>query len=106
MSPEPRVPMAVDYTAQDHDNYAMLALAVIKSAIADLGRHEPDIDHAEALDFVLHRVNDPENIWGIMARFIGYRPLTLARLQQLVRKPRQGRKPQAKRPALRKELGL
>jgi len=106
MSAEPRVSVAVDYGAQDHDNYAMLALAVIKSAIADLGRHEPDIDHAEALDFVLHRINDPENIWGIMTRSIGYRPLTLARLQQLVRKPRQGRKPQAARPALRKELGL
>jgi hypothetical protein len=106
MSLEPRLSVAVDYTAQDHDNYAMLALAVIKSAIADLGRHEPDIDHAEALDFVLHRVNDPENIWGIMARSVGYRPLTLTRVQQLIRKPRRGRKPQATRPALRKELGL
>jgi len=92
---EPRQKWVIDYAHQDHELYVRLALHVIWGAIADLGRKDPECEQADALDFLLVRVNEPENLWGELSRGAGAKPLKVESLAALVRKARLTKAPPA-----------
>jgi len=85
---QPRQQWVIDYTCQDHDDYVRLAHHVIWRATADLWSKEKNCGKADALEFLLARVNEESNVWGELARSVGFKPLTAQSLGALVRKQR------------------
>ena len=85
---QPRQQWAIDYTGEDHDNYVRLAHHVIWRATADLWSKEKHCGKADALAFLLVRVNEEDNVWGELARSVGFQRLTTQSLGALVRKQR------------------
>ena len=83
---EPRTAYLVDYAHQDHDLYTRLALHVVWGAIADLGRKDPKGEKADALDFLVNRLNEPGNLWGELVRDAGAGALPIERIAALVRR--------------------
>ena len=83
-----------------------LALAIVRVALFDCrcgsrkqyryesdsirNYHETKAD--DARDFLLNRLNEEDNRWGQILKVYGYRPLTEARIAQIVRvRPKRGR---------------
>lgn len=91
----PRTAYPVDYANQDHALYTRLALCVVWGAIADLGRKDPKGEQADALDFLVNRLNEPDNLWGELVRDAGARSLPTERIAALVRKARLTKAPPA-----------
>lgn len=81
---------------QEFALHVRLALHVVWTALADLGRPQlEDDERADALDFLLHRINEPDNIWGVVIFGSGATPLTRQRIQMLARKIRLPKAPPA-----------